>query len=605
MKQMVKPSGKQKSKPKNSFWSCVRFSVGTMWKLDPKFKTLEIAVRIIEGLIPSIIVYVEALILYQLSRISTIETFYACVGIIAVDYVLNLLGSGGIYMFYGRYSAYKNAIIGRKLNKIGQDRVMKMDLRCFFDDDFNIIDNVSDIGAIGSFYEMLLNTIESLTTLVSSIVLLISIEPFFVLFVLIFALPSFYASNKIAAIREKMKERVSLVSQHSGEMKKNVLKRGDESRIFDFSDFFLDMWNRDRRVILKNRLFVWLYNAFFSLLVSILSNLGGILCIAVIVYKCVNGSSGITDAALAITVMNSVQGAISNTSFRYNNMVGQLADMERYMKFAYSDKYMEPSGDEKIDEIREIRLENVSFSYKNDGKFALKNVNLTINSGEYAAFVGRNGSGKTTLIKLICGLYTPTSGTIYYNGIPHTKVDRESLYRRFSSLFQNYGTYNLNLRDNIVFGGEYDENRLVETGKYAGIEEILPDCPAGYDTMLGEYYGEGVDISRGQWQRVAAARAFYRHTDVLMMDEPSSAIDPITERGMYEALRDYGDASIRLVVSHRMSYMRETSRIIMLEDGEIIEDGTFDELKANEGAFRKLYDIQSRRYTNLKIEEEM
>lgn len=340
----------------------------------------------------------------------------------------------------------------------------------------------------------------------------------------------------------------------------------------------------------------------FSFLVAILSNLGGILCIIIIMYECINGTADITDAALAITVMNSVQSSISTTSFRYSNTVSQLAGLDRYMNFAYSDKYMQSTGDKKIEEIHEIRIENVSFSYKNDGNFALKNVNLTLTAGEYAAFVGRNGSGKTTLIKLICGLYTPTEGTIYYNGIPHTEICREDLYKHFSSLFQTFGTYNLTLKDNIVFGSDYSEDRMKEIGEYVGIGDILNDCPNGYNTMLQEYYGDGVDLSRGQWQRVAAARAFYKKSDVLIMDEPSSAIDPITEKEMYTALKNYNESKIKLVVSHRMSYMMETSRIIMLEDGEIIEDGSFATLKENEGAFHKLYDIQKRRYTNLTDE---
>lgn len=588
-----------KNKVKGLF-AAIKVCMATIWKEAPKYLVWEIIITILRGVMPALLTYIGALILKQLTDVTSSGTFLVCIIYIFIDYILNILNSGGIDGFYNRYSSYEKTILKRRLSALGQKKILQMNSRCFYEDKFNISRNVSNVASISVFFESLRNTARSTVTLISILALLISIEPLFVLLVVIFTIPSFIASNKIEEMKKKMKEKLSYTNSQTGHIRSILFGQADaETKIFKSKDFFLEIWKKNRLVLLKNNLVLWLRSTFFTCLVSILSNIGGILCLLIIVYKCVQGKSDIADVAIAIAVMNNVQSAIAMTSFRYDGMVSNITNFNMYTDFIDSKEYAQMSGPVKLESINEIRLDHVSFTYKNDGIYALHNINLTLNAREYVAFVGKNGSGKTTLIKLICGLYIPTEGTIYYNGVPHTEVDRESLFRQFSVLYQKFGEYPLTLRDNIIFGSELDDERLEKTGKHAGLGEIVKDCPQGYDTMLFDLYDGGVNLSHGQWQRVAVARAFYKKSDVLMMDEPSSAIDPITEKEVYSSMEHYEEAKIRLLVSHRMSYMKETSRIIMLEDGYIIEEGTFEELSENEGAFRKLYNIQALRYQNI------
>ncbi len=578
----------------------VKFTVSTIWKLSPKYMICKLSVTVIKGLIPAILTYIGAVILEQLTDIGTGKAFFLCVLLIFADYLLGIVNQGGLDAIYGTYSAYAGRILGRRLSVIGEQKVMETELRYFYDDKYNIDKSISNVSSISVFFEALINTLQETVTLLGIMLLLLSIEPIFITFILIFALPSFLASNKLAEMKMKLKEEYSSTSRLTAHLHSLLYGTADaESKIFGSKPFFIQLWKDKRRQLIHRNFILWAKDTLFSISVTVLSNLGGILCLAVIAYQCIYGSAGIADVAIAMTIMNKVQYAISQTSMRYNILVSNLADMEIFLRFIHSEEYRQSGGERKIEEpLREIRLENVSFSYKNDGVYAVKDICMTIANGEYTAFVGRNGSGKTTLLKLICGLYTPTEGTIYYNGIPHTEINKEDLFRHFSILYQDFGKYSLSLKENILFGSEENLVRMKTVAGYTGVDAIEEEIH-GWDTMLDEVFDGGVNLSHGQWQRIASARAFYKPADVLMMDEPSSAIDPLTEKSVYLALENYEDAEMRFLVSHRMSYMKETSRIILLEDGRICEDGTFDELKKNEGAFRKLYDIQAMRYLDI------
>ena len=575
----------------------IKYTLSTIWKLSPKYMISKLSVTIIKGIIPALLTYVGAVILEQLTNIGTGRAFLVCVLLIFVDYLFGIIDNGGLDAIYGPYSAYAGRILGRRLSAIGEQKVMETELRYFYDDKYNIDKSISNVSSISVFFEAMINTLQETITLIGILLLILSIEPIFITFIVIFAFPSFLASNKLAERKKRLKEEYNSTSRLTSHLHSLLYGTADaESKIFGSKPFFIELWKEKRSKLIHRNFIIWVKDALFSISVTVLSNIGGILCLAIIAFKCINGSSDIADVAIAMTIMNKVQSAISQTSMRYNILVSNLTDMDIFMRFIHSEEYKQIGGNRKIEgALKEIRLENVSFSYKNDGIFAIRNIDMTIENGEYTAFVGRNGSGKTTLIKLICGLYTPTEGTIYYNGIPHTEVDKEDLFQHFSILYQDFGKYSLSLKDNILFGSEENRERISAVADYTGVNKIAEEIN-GYDTMLDEVFDGGVNLSHGQWQRIASARAFYKKADVLMMDEPSSAIDPLTEKSIYQALEEYEESEFRFLVSHRMSYMKGTSRIIMLEEGRISEDGTFDELKKNEGAFKKLYDIQAMRY---------
>ncbi len=253
----------------------------------------------------------------------------------------------------------------------------------------------------------------------------------------------------------------------------------------------------------------------------------------------------------------------------------------------------------------DIVLENVSFSYpagkKEDGttepvKYAVKNVSLTLHKGETLAVVGENGSGKSTLIRLMAGLYLPGEGTVKKNGIDTRELAMAALTGKTSAVFQKFQRYQMTLAENIVIGDpgkDWGKNRLDSVCAMAGTD---PDAfPKGYDTMLSREF-DGIDLSGGQWQRVAIARGFFRSHDLIILDEPTAAIDPYEETRIYNRFAEIARDKSAVIVTHRLGSVRLADRILVMKDGEAVQLGTHEELITREGEYKRLYEAQEQWY---------
>lgn len=246
----------------------------------------------------------------------------------------------------------------------------------------------------------------------------------------------------------------------------------------------------------------------------------------------------------------------------------------------------------------EIRLEKVGFSYDGERE-VLKNVNLTIRSGEKLALVGLNGAGKTTLVKLLCGLYQPTEGRILLDGQDMSVFSRESILEAFSVVFQDAVPFSFSLADNVTCAPaeREDEALLCDCFKRAGLWERVSRMPRGIRTMVNKDLDpEGVALSGGETQKLMLARALYKNAPILILDEPTAALDPIAESEMYEHYREMMGEKTALFISHRLSSTRFCDRILFLEKGRIIEEGNHEELMEKQGAYAALFALQARYY---------
>jgi ATP-binding cassette subfamily B protein len=223
-----------------------------------------------------------------------------------------------------------------------------------------------------------------------------------------------------------------------------------------------------------------------------------------------------------------------------------------------------------------------------------------VKRGEVIALVGHNGSGKTTLAKLLAGLYAPNAGTIRWNGVDRSELPLDSVRRSVGMVFQDFMRYELPVSDNVGFG---DVQRLSDHAGIdgaihrAGAGEIVAKLPKGLGTRLSRSYEEGVELSGGQWQRLALARAFFRDAEVLVLDEPSAALDPIAERALFEDLRELCAGRTVIMISHRFSTVRSADRIIVLEDGHLVEEGDHETLLAKRGRYATLFEMQAAPYS--------
>jgi len=247
-----------------------------------------------------------------------------------------------------------------------------------------------------------------------------------------------------------------------------------------------------------------------------------------------------------------------------------------------------------------IVFENVSFQYPNSERTVLDRVNLTIKAGEHIALVGENGAGKTTLIKLLCRLYDPTAGSIKFDGVDLKDIGLKDLRKEISVVFQDYARYHQTARDNIWFGNVElppEESLIVEAARLAGADEVIRKLGnGGYGTMLGKWFENGAELSIGEWQKIALARAFLRRSQIIVLDEPTSFMDPKSEYEVFERFNRLVSHKTAIIVSHRLSTVKMVDRIYVLEHGKIAESGTHDELIRLSGKYAYLFDRQAQNY---------
>jgi ABC-type bacteriocin/lantibiotic exporter with double-glycine peptidase domain len=252
-----------------------------------------------------------------------------------------------------------------------------------------------------------------------------------------------------------------------------------------------------------------------------------------------------------------------------------------------------------VSEIRTIEFVNVSFRYPNANRYALKNISFTIDSNENIAIVGVNGAGKTTLVKLLCKFYQPSDGTILINGKDLQKLDTTSYRQNISALFQEFETYGISARESIGYGNVddiFNSERITKMAKLVGIHKHIENLPKSYNTPLIRELDDGVGLSTGQWQKIAIARALFRKSKLIVLDEPTSNMDPESEEEIFNKLIRTVRKRIMILISHRFSTVKRADRIVVIDSGKLAETGSHKELMNLNGVYARLFRIQSESY---------
>lgn len=247
---------------------------------------------------------------------------------------------------------------------------------------------------------------------------------------------------------------------------------------------------------------------------------------------------------------------------------------------------------------KSIFADKLSFTYPGNDAKAIDNLSFELKKGEVLAIVGANGAGKSTLARLLCRLYDPDSGSLRYDDTDVRHFDPEEYRKHFSVIFQDFMLYNLTAGENIRLGNteNHDENLIKESAANSGVDDLLMGLPSGYDTLIGNLFEESRELSWGEWQKIALARALFRHASVLILDEPSSSLDPDTEYEIFSRFRKIVKGRTSVLISHRFTNVSLADRIMVMDKGRVSEYGTHEELMDKRGAYYSMYTRQSSRF---------
>jgi ATP-binding cassette subfamily B protein len=446
-------------------------------------------------------------------------------------------------------------------------------------------------------------------TFVSMIALLIFVSPLLALIALVSPIPAFIADTRYgwrgyniarwgSRLLRRMTYLVTLLTTDT---------YAKEVKLFGLGSYFIEryrlignaFYGSQRRQVVRRYL--------VGFVLGNLSTIATSVTYLYVALQAIVGRLTLGDLTLYTTaaqsVQNSIQGILSGFSSMYEHNL-YLSNLFELM--ATETKLPVPSQPAAVPvPLRgEIRFDHVSFAYPDAKENALTDLSFTVDPGETLAIVGRNGAGKTTLFKLICRLYDPAEGRILIDGIDIRDYEPDELRAQIGGMFQDYVAYQATAAENIGLGNLRqiaDRDAVVRAGQQAGTDALIAGLPAGYDTALGKWFDAGVNLSGGEWQKVALARAFMRDARILLLDEPTSALDAQAEYDLFERLRTLTRGKTAIYISHRFSTVRRADRILFLEHGRLVEQGSHEQLMRLNGRYARLFRLQASAYTGEEI----
>ncbi|MEH2096385.1 ABC transporter ATP-binding protein [Nostoc sp.] len=587
-------------------------ALSLVWTTSRSLTILLASLTLVAGLLPAAISYISKLIVDAVVFASQVNSqnngfvniypslFY--VGLEAIAVILLAGGQRGILIC----QSLLRALLGQRVNVLILEKALTLDLRQFEDSEFyDKLTNARREASVRplSLVNRTFGLVQNALSLFTYGILLVNFSVWAVVVLILAAMPVFIAETKFAG------EGFRLFSWRAPETRQqnyleNLLAREDfvtEVKLYQLGEMLLgryrnlfdQLYGEDRDLTLRRG--VWGY------LLGLVSTGAFYLAYAWIVLETVRGKISLGDMTMYLTVFRQGQSTFSNAL----TSIGGMYEDNLYLSNLYDfleEKVPKSWGNATIGLNPEdgIRFENVSFTYPGSSKPALTNISLHLKPREKLAIVGENGSGKTTLIKLLTRLYTPDSGRIFLDGLDLQEWDVDVVRRRIGVIFQNFVRYQFTVGENIGVGDvEHLENKTYwQTAAEKGMaQSFIDQLPQSFQTQLGRWFKGGQELSGGQWQKIALSRAFMRsQADILVLDEPTSAIDAQAEFEIFNHFRAITQNQMVLLISHRFSTVRMADKILVIENGEVIEQGTHEDLLQLGGRYAKLFLLQAAGY---------
>ncbi|MCT1403818.1 ABC transporter ATP-binding protein/permease [Paenibacillus sp. p3-SID867] len=384
-----------------------------------------------------------------------------------------------------------------------------------------------------------------------------------------------------------------------------------EIRIFNLSGYLIDQWSRI--ILAINPLFIRqaIKESRNRVLGATILQASMLLISLVLIFSMDRGHLTIGDYVALIAAVATVQGIFGIISMH----VGLIYEMSMYVNklFDFFDINIDDNISAENESVKDdmnfdkIQVDNITFRFPDREEKILDKVSLTINKGETIAIVGKNGAGKSTLVNCILGLYKTEGGQIFYGDTPLSEIPLLKLHQMITVVFQDFVKYQMTFKQNIALGNiEHldNESNIISISEQVGISGLVNSLENGINTRIGKEFG-GTELSGGQWQKLAIARAMARSAEILILDEPTASLDPLSELEVFDHFRDLSKGKTTLIIAHRLGPVRHADRILVMDNGQIIESGTHDELIDVNGEYAKMYNSQAKWYsTNTNNENE-
>ena len=434
--------------------------------------------------------------------------------------------------------------------------------------------------------------------------LLSSLSPLLILVVIATTAAGYFVSRKVNQFGYLHREEEAAYTAEMRYVKRTVTSRAfaKDIRIFGLKPWLMEVWQKSFRLyesFLRRREKHYFLTNLADFLLSLLRN--GISYAYLLHLTLTEGLSAST-FLLYFTAASGFTQWITGILEQFTTLSKESLEISVVREFLeWPEGFQLTGGDPIPDAVNgtyELQLEHVTYRYPGAAEDTIHDLSLTLHRGEKVALVGLNGAGKTTLVKLLCGFLDPTQGTVRLNGVDIRKLNRRAYYKLFSAVFQEFSLLEATVAENVAQQVEgIDEEKVWQCLENAGLSDAVRALPQGLQTHLGRsIYDDGTELSGGQTQRLMLARALYRDGAVLVLDEPTAALDPITESEIYLKYSEMTQGKTSLFISHRLASTRFCDRIILLENGSIAEEGSHEALLQRGGSYAKLFSVQRRYY---------
>ena len=438
---------------------------------------------------------------------------------------------------------------------------------------------------------------------IASSVLLYKVNYFMILLILLTCVCEFFL---LKFLKTKQSETTDNYSKLSGKfeyfykLSKNA-EASKDIKLYGFSDYLIktaaDFIYQIERINAKYTK----QSAAISGVRALLNLVRELVAYAYLTYLVLKNRLSVSDFIFCFGIITGFSNWIMNLVFSFMEISRCCTDCALYREFV-EESVSESKPEVDFGEVRSIEFSNVFFTYPASDTETIRNMSFKVNKGENIAIVGENGAGKTTVIKLLCGLYYPSKGDILINGRSSREFSSDSYFDLFSAVFQDYCFMPMTIAENITAEQAYDKERLFAAFDKAGITDKINSLSEKENTlMVKDVYKNAADFSGGEKQKLLLAKAVYKNAPVLILDEPTAALDPISENELYLKYNELTEDKISFFISHRLSSTRFCDRILFIKDGTVAESGTHEELMAKKGAYYRMYQTQSMYYKEMGV----